>query len=84
MATTFMVCGCVARATDANGDPVCVTHLGIQDGANRPAEVPDLTGRKAQCSDCRTTKDSSPSLAFFTHRSNSELDSFYCGCRGWN
>lgn len=79
----MLSCGCAAQATDGNGDPSCAVHFGI---GEKPVvvETPDLSSRKAICADCRTTVKSSTSLAFFSYRPQRDLDSFYCGCRGWD
>jgi hypothetical protein len=82
---TLMECGCIGQGTRQDGSPVCISHYGIHPGADVPAEeVPDLTGRMASCPYCSRTEPSSLDLPFFAHQPNSETDSMYNGCRGWD
>lgn len=81
----LMKCGCRAQGVNAaTGKPVCVVHIGIKAGADEVADAPDLTGRIAQCCYCRAQAASSLALAFFEHHPERKLDSYYCGCRGWD
>lgn len=80
----LMQCGCAANARDEKGNPVCVVHLGIVEGADKVAEVPNLTGRRAQCCyNCGSEVDSSLDLAFFEYLPDNPTDRYYCGCWGW-
>ena len=82
--TTMMKCGHAANAT-RGGKPVCVICYGISPGADEVDESPpDLTGRVAKCTSCSRTAPSRTSLAFFAHRPDAEMDSYYCGCWGWD
>jgi len=85
----IMKCGCVAMGSCSrlNGVeynppiPSCITHDCIEVA---PA-APDLTGRVATCGlNCKSQRPSSLDLAFFEYRPNREMDSYYCGCRGWD
>jgi hypothetical protein len=83
----MMKCGCSSNGAErvATGEPVCITHLGLHPGATEVAdETPDLTGRQARCADCGGLTDSKPTLPFFVSRPDSEFDSWYSGCRGWD
>lgn len=80
----MMKCGHAANAVDRSGKPTCAICIGINEGATTVAPDPDLADRNAKCIYCSKTKPSSTKLAFFEHRSQSETDSFYCGCYGWN
>lgn len=80
----MMRCGCAAQGKDREGNPVCVAHYGILDGATVVADTPDLTGRVAHCADCGRTTPSDPSLPFFRHQPTWAQDSYYDGCRGWD
>jgi hypothetical protein len=43
-----------------------------------------IVHKKAKCSYCKNIVNSNFNLAFFTIRENSEYNSYYCGCRGWD
>lgn len=84
MGEVIMKCGHAANATH-NGNPVCAICFGLTPDAEIIADTaPDLTGRKAMCSQCGRITDSSENLLFFEYRPEQEYDSFYCGCKGWN
>lgn len=85
MDSPLMKCGHTANAV-SNGKPCCAICFGIDEGATEIADtVPDLTGRKAKCFyGCGKIADSSYSLPFFEYKPNSEYDSYYCGCEGWD
>lgn len=63
-------------------------------GCTDIAETPDLTGRQAKCfyrhmrggqpHPVTAIVPSSPDLALFEHKPNSEFDKYYCGCWGWD
>lgn len=80
---TMLKCGCRAvgsiEAADGSRVPYCVTH-----NCTELAPDPDLTGRRAKCPYCKNTRESSTTLPFFQYRAEAELDSYYCGCRGWD
>ena len=91
----LMECGHTAQGTDSEGNPVCVICFGIDEGATKVAEKPDLTGRKAICTACKSEEsivDSDFDLPFFELREkaigkikgNEDKDRYYCGCRGWD
>jgi len=82
----MMACGCSTRAVvAATGEPVCIVHVGITDGARTVVETPDLTGRVAECSYRHgKTAVSSTDLASFQYRPDEATDLYYCGCWGWD
>ena len=81
----MMKCGHAANATDKDGKPICAICIGLTPDAEIVAETkPDLTGRKARCTQCGRVTNSNEKLPFFEYRPNCEYDSFYCGCRGWD
>jgi hypothetical protein len=85
MNNPMMKCGHVAQGEDENGKPVCVVCIGIVEGAREVAEEqPHLKSRKAECSQCSRTVESSLNLPFFEHNPNHKVDRYYCGCWGWN
>lgn len=49
-------------------------------------EYEGLEGRMAKCDEgfCQTTTESSWDFAFFSYNPDKEMNSYYCGCRGWN
>ena len=50
----LMECGHTSQGVDAEGNPVCVIHMGIDPGATVVhTDPPDLTGRKAVCTYAR-------------------------------
>lgn len=88
---TIMQCGHTANATDDQGAPVCVIHVGtsLDAEARTPRPEPDLTGRKAKCPSCGRVTDTSTSLAFLRLHPDHDpgagrYDTFYDGCRGWD
>lgn len=84
MREVIMKCGHVANATH-NGKPVCAICFGLTPDAEIVADTtPDLTGRKAMCSQCGHETVSNENLPFFEYRPNCKYDSYYCGCRGWD
>ena len=84
MNNPLMKCGHTAQAVIYGTEtPVCAI-CGCTDIEDA---IPDLTGRKAHCSEHRGTggiTDSSFNLAFFKHCPDKDFDEFYCGCWGWN
>lgn len=82
--TVTMQCGHAANAVTEDGKPCCAICAGIDPGAERIADEPDLAGRMARCYWCEAERPSSQSLAFFKYRPDQETDSFYCGCKGWD
>jgi len=85
MKSPLMKCGHVAQGEDEGGNPICVVCVGIKEGAKEIAEKqPDLKGRKAECSQCNNTTESSLDLPFFEYHPEREMDKYYCGCKGWN
>ena len=80
-----MKCGHTANAKKMNGEPVCAICIGLTSGAEIvETNLPDLSGRKAKCPDCKKIVDSNYNLAFFEYRPEYNYDSYYCGCRGWD
>lgn len=83
----LMKCGCVAQGKSGD-DWVCVIHAGIGDdnGELVAEEVPSLEGRTARCPSCKKENPSGWNLPFFqlSRYFPEGVDSFYCGCRGWD
>lgn len=75
----ILKCGHLPNAK-SNGKPCCVLCQCFEFGDN----VPNLTNRKAKCSDCGKIVDSKFNLAFFVYQPKQEFDKFYCGCYGWD
>ena len=82
MTLPLMKCGHVAQGL-CNGEPVCM-NCDTPDTLIIADTLPDLSGRKAKCGECSNVRPSSVKLPLFEYNKNSEQDSFYCGCRGWN
>ena len=81
----LMGCGHVANARNGAGGPSCIICVGIHPGAEQVAEQqPSLDGRMSECWYCHKAMPSSLGLAFFEYRPGYEVDSYYCGCRGWD
>lgn len=81
----LMLCGHTANATTGTGQPACAICAGLTEDATRvDPDQPELAGRHARCPDCKTVVPSGLNLAFFQHRPDSEFDSHYDGCRGWD
>lgn len=78
----LMKCGHVAQGL-CKGEPVCI-NCDTPDARIVAEYLPDLTGRRAKCRECSNTTVSSIRLAFFKYRKDSDQDSYYCGCHGWN
>lgn len=72
-------CGHLPNAKK-DGKPCCV----MCNCSEFAKDVPNLTNRKARCSDCGKIVDSKLNLAFFIHKPNEQYDKFYCGCCGWD
>jgi len=83
--TTFLQCGHIAQTTDPDhGDVPCCVMCKPSEATRTPAVEPNLEGRKAKCRECDKTRDSSLELAFFRHQPLRSMDSFFCGCGGWD
>lgn len=78
----LLSCGCTATAKDGQtGELVCLWHT------SKPVEAheePDLTNRKARCGQCGKTAPSDLKMPYFKYRADQDLDTYYCGCFGWN
>ena len=87
MKNKIMKCGCVANSRIDLGNGNIVIGCGIHspgDGLIDSPE-PDLTGRIARCCYGQHGKVASHlGLAFFSHKPNEPLDTYYCGCYGWD
>lgn len=79
----LMKCGHTANA-ETNGKPCCLICAPKKEAFEVITNLPDLTGRKAKCTDCDNIVDSNWNLPFFEYRPNEEYDRFYCGCYGWD
>ena len=82
----LMKCGHVGYGETTDGKPYCLI---CNCDKVSEKEIPDLTGRKAKCTNCWNMKDSSFKLPFFEMRKNYNeedgyFDSYYCGCMGWD
>lgn len=88
--TSFMKCGHQSNSTTAQGKPACAICIGITPNAEIEGDVPDLTGRVAICSYCSKTETSRVTLPFWEYgamirgKKHLNMDSYYCGCRGWD
>ena len=82
MKNPMMKCGHAANAT-SDGKPCCAI-CSPSNGWDVVDNNAIVEGREAKCGSCKNIKASSPNLAFFEHRPDKPLDSYYCGCRGWN
>ena len=79
-----------------SGHPTCIAHeccivVETPDLSGRRARCIDYgrpLGRRNECDDCSGTctheRDSSVNSAFFSYKPDSEFDTFYCGCFGWD
>ena len=77
-----MGCGHSAQGATEGGAPVCVICAPSPEAYVVASVVPVLVGREARCT-CGVCVPSRVGLAFFKV-CDSEFDSFYCGCRGWD
>lgn len=94
MMTVMMMCGHAANAErGSDGSAACAICAPAEAAYTVAATAPDLTGRMARChyapnggtrKKCAGDVPSKTSLAFFSHDSSKPLDSFYCGCYGWD
>ena len=91
MSDKLMKCGHTAQGRTKDHKPVCVICIGLTPDAEievPEGERPDLTGRTAECTQCKNrpsnTSPSKFSLPFFEHRPNYDTDRYYCGCWGWD
>lgn len=82
--TPLMGCGHAANGKRSDGSPVCVVCFGIVAGADLEVPGPDLSSRTARC-EYGAHKDvpSNMNLPFFSHQPHRPMDSYYCGCYGW-
>lgn len=78
----FMKCGHVSNAKTENGDPCCAICIGFTNDAEIVVEKPSLEGRTAKCFYCSSKTDSAYTLPFFGM--GEKIDSYYCGCFGWD
>lgn len=72
----IMKCG---HAVETLRKPRCA----ICDETEVISQVIDINGRKAKCIDCNNIVDSKVTLPFFRYQPDKEMDTYYCGCRGW-
>jgi len=94
MSKVMMQCGHEANALRDDNDPACVICAPDEKAYALAVSEPDLTGRMAKCvyapkggthKKCQQERPSSTKgLAFFEHRPGAPLDSYYCGCYGWD
>lgn len=80
-----MKCGHTALGRKKDGSPVCPMCVGLDPRAEVvDVSPPSLEGRKAVCPHCKRERDSDYGLPFFEYRPQHSMDSYYCGCRGWD
>ena len=80
----LMKCGHTANAEYDNGKPCCLICSLKREAYEVVDDKPDLTGRKAKCTDCGEIVDSNWNLPFFEYCPDKEYDRFYSGCWGWD
>lgn len=80
----LMKCGHTANAEYDNGKPCCLICSPKREAYEMVDDKPDLTGRKAKCTDCGEIVDSNWNLPFFEYCPDKEYDRFYSGCWGWD
>lgn len=85
MNEVLMKCGHTANATyGEDNKPCCLICSPKPEAFEVITELPDLTGRKARCSDCGEIVNSNWNLPFFEYCPDKEFDRFYSGCFGWD
>ena len=80
----LMKCGHTSNALKigAGGEKIpCCVICGCTEISDKQV---DLVGRQAKCAECGSVTKSNLSLSFFKYNSNSEYDSYYDGCHGWD
>ena len=80
----LMKCGHTANAEYDNGKPCCLICSPKREAYEVVDNKPNLTGRKAKCTDCGEIVDSNWNLPFFEYCPDKEYDRFYSGCWGWD
>lgn len=80
----LMKCGHTANAEYDNGKPCCLICSPKREAYEVVEDKPNLTGRKAKCTDCGEIVDSNWNLPFFEYCPDKEYDRFYSGCWGWD
>ncbi|MBQ7277351.1 MAG: hypothetical protein IJS58_08925 [Bacilli bacterium] len=80
----LMKCGHTANAEYDDGKPCCLICSPKREAYEVVDEKPNLTGRKAKCTDCGEIVDSNWNLPFFEYCPDKEYDRFYSGCWGWD
>ena len=84
MNEVLMKCGHTANAEYDDGKPCCLICSPKREAYEVVDEKPNLTGRKAKCTDCGEIVDSNWNLPFFEYCPYKEYDRFYSGCWGWD
>jgi len=82
MTKMMMKCGHLSTGT-SNEKPCCVVCAPTAE-AFEVVQPPELKGRKAVCSCCGREKPSTTDLPFFGYCPDIAVDTYYCGCRGWD
>lgn len=77
----LMKCGHLGYGQTSDGRACCA--ICDCDEVADESSAKDLTNRKARCYCCGKVVNSSYSLPFF-HTSETEYDTYYCGCGGWD
>ena len=80
----LMKCGHTANAEYDNGKLCCLICSPKREAYEVVDDKPNLTGRKAKCTDCGEIVDSNWNLPFFEYCPDKEYDRFYSGCWGWD
>ena len=80
----LMKCGHTANAEYDDGKPCCLICSPKREAYEVVDDKPDLTGRKAKCTDCGEIVDSNWNLPFFEYCPDKKYDRFYSGCWGWD
>ena len=80
----LMKCGHTANAEYDNGKPCCLICSPKREAYEVVEDKPNLTGRKAKCTDCGEIVNSNWNLPFFEYCPDKEYDRFYSGCWGWD
>lgn len=80
----LMKCGHTANAEYDDGKPCCLICSPKREAYEVVDNKPNLTGRKAKCTDCGEIVDSNWNLPFFEYCPDKEYDRFYSGCWGWD
>jgi len=83
----LMECGHTSN-TKFDDKPACVICFPKEEAMRISSENPDLRNRIAKCIYCPKTMTSETAweenAAFFSYRPDKPVDTYYCGCEGWD